>query len=752
MPDILHFAPIVIFRDINDSNTRNRMKNYFPTVSRKLWLSAFATATVLAVAYTVQVYVSSLLAKTDFRWQEQLLIQISNWYFWVAFFPVIVFLAEKYGFDSGSRLKSILVHVLAGLLIAATNVVIYIPFSEWLLHSERGWIEVKKTFAQSFVYLTLWRFLIYQVILAVCIALNNYRRILETQVQSSRLQDNILRSQIESLKMQIDPDFLFKNLDHLPKLMHDNLDQADEMVARLGDYLRITLENSGNSEITLREEVELLKCYLEIENIRLNDQVEIQFDLDEECLDCSVPSLILQSPVEDAIRQKEKNEPLHLVIIGSKTDTSVILTIVNPEESISSSESLRLQQLLERLNALYRNSIEVHMVSEKMRIEVPLTLEKRDTDELIVDSQPDAVRQLDLNSSERISPLRKWLIISGIFTFLAIYFAFMTFIREVSAGRPFDFAAQLLNATGWYIWALLTPPVLLLSAKYPIQEKHRWKHLMIHVAGYVCTLAVASVAYAAVRAASSLGENDFNEMFALNFAKTPFAFDIVCYFTIVAVESAIRYQRRMEAGKVRTSKLNTQLSRARLQALKMQLHPHFLFNALNSLSGLMQESRIAAEEMIQNLKNFLRLTINSNHVHEIPFEKELEFLDCYLAIERVRFQSRLRVNIDIEVEAMKVPVPNLVLQPIVENAIRHGIAPRKTTGEINISARRNNGTLTVSIRDNGPGLSKSRNPNGLGLSNTRERLTQLYGTAHRFEMVNAPEGGLMVTLEIPVYS
>jgi LytS/YehU family sensor histidine kinase len=727
------------------------MKNYFLRISRKVWFTVFATATVMAVAYTFQVYVSSLLANTDFRLEEQLLIQTSNWYFWVAFFPLIVLLAEKYGFDSGTRMKSISVHVLAGLMIAATNVLIYIFFSEWLLRADRSWIDVRKIFAQSFVYLTLWRFLIYQVILAVCIALNNYRRILETQIQSSRIQDNILRSQIESLKMQIDPDFLFKNLNHLPELMHDNLDHADEMVARLGDYLRITLDNSGNSEITLREEVELLKCYLEIENIRLNNRVEIKFDFDEESLECPVPSLILQSAVEDAIRQKDQNEPLHLLIVGSKTDTSLILTIVNPEKSMSGSESVRLRQLLERINALHRNSIEVHAVSEKMRIEVPLTLEKRNADELIpIDSHPEVVRQLDLNSSERMTPLRKWLIITGIFTFLAIYFGVMTFIREVSAGRPFDFAAQLLNATGWYIWALLTPPVLLLSAKYPIQEEHRWKHLMIHLAGYVCTLAVAAVAYAGVRAAASIGEYDFLEMFAINFARTPFAFDIICYFTIVAVESAIRHQRRMEAGKVRTSKLNTQLSRARLQALKMQLHPHFLFNALNSLSGLMQENGIAAEEMIQNLKKFLRLTINSNHVHEIPFEKELEFLDCYLAIERVRYQSRLHVNMDIQAEAMKVPVPNLVLQPIVENAIRHGIAPRKTPGEINISARRNNGTLTVSIRDNGPGLSKLRNRNGLGLSNTRERLTQLYGTAHRFEMVNAPEGGLRVTLEIPI--
>jgi LytS/YehU family sensor histidine kinase len=275
---------------------------------------------------------------------------------------------------------------------------------------------------------------------------------------------------------------------------------------------------------------------------------------------------------------------------------------------------------------------------------------------------------------------------------------------------------------------------------------------MIHIAGYICTCFVAASAYAIVRSVAVIGEYNFWQVLPVNFAKTPFAFDILCYVTIVFVETALRYGRKIEADKVRTAKLNEQLSRARLQALRMQLHPHFLFNALNSLSELMQENQTAAKEMIENLKNFLRLTIDSSQVHEILFEKELEFLNCYLAIERVRFQNRLSVNMDIESGTMNVAVPNLVLQPIVENAIRHGIAPRKKPGHIQIKARRNNGMLQVSIQDNGPGMHKSNDErSGLGLANTRERLKQLYGKGHRFELINAPEGGLRVMLEIPVH-
>jgi two-component system, LytTR family, sensor kinase len=185
----------------------------------------------------------------------------------------------------------------------------------------------------------------------------------------------------------------------------------------------------------------------------------------------------------------------------------------------------------------------------------------------------------------------------------------------------------------------------------------------------------------------------------------------------------------------------------------MQLHPHFLFNALNSLSELMQEDRMAAEQMITHLETFLRLTMHSSQRLEISFEEELEFLNCYLAIEKIRFQDRLTVKMEIEPQALPVHVPNLVLQPIVENAIKYAIAPRKGSGQIEIQAQRYNGVLRVMVRDNGPGLqkpSKTVQRNGLGLSNTRDRLLQMYGAGHRFELMNAPEGGLLVSMEIPV--
>jgi LytS/YehU family sensor histidine kinase len=158
--------------------------------------------------------------------------------------------------------------------------------------------------------------------------------------------------------------------------------------------------------------------------------------------------------------------------------------------------------------------------------------------------------------------------------------------------------------------------------------------------------------------------------------------------------------------------------------------------------------------MIARLGDFLRLTLENSGTQEVTLQQEMEFLRCYLEIEHIRFQDRMTTFVDVEPRCLDAQVPNLILQPIVENAIRHGIAPRSTPGRIEIRAEHKNSVLRIQVRDNGPGLSMNRSAvnlfkEGLGLANTRARLQQLYGAAHRFELANDPQGGLIVTLEIP---
>ncbi len=719
------------------------------------WIFVFGIATILSFAFSVQYYVSFDRTTGNFKWAEELYRDLANWYLWAAVFPLIQNLGRKFRFDSGTRFKSFFVHFIVGTVIAFLHASIYIWSTDWLLSPDHNWNVYKKAFENSFLSMFLWRIVLYHAILSVCIALDLHRRVLESEIQSAQIESGILQAQIESLKMQIDPDFVFKSLDQLTDLMHHEIDEADNMVARLGDYLRVTLENSGNSEVSLSEEVEFLKCYIEIENIMTRNRIDIQFDIDPDTLHCDVPSLILQAPVENAIRNIAGQDLKTLKIRARKTDSKLILTIIDPQNLIQHSKGPRVRQLIERLNTLYETRIQMRSFidpeGDKTQIEIPLILEKRNSSEIILaDSQPVDVQPLSESNS---SPVRKWLVIILVFTGLAVYFLLSRAMVLVSKGLTVDWATQLLNTSGWFIWALITPVILKLSSKYPLGRKHFLKHFTIHFCALASSWFLATLAMIGVRWAANLAQIPFLQMLPGGIAQSPFSFDILCYGTIMAVETSVRYYRRVEKNKIRSAKLSSQLGRARLQALKMQLHPHFLFNALNSLSELMQEDPAAAEHMIENLEKFLQLTMKSNHVLEIPFEEELEFLKCYLAIEHVRFQNRLNIKMDIEPQVLKVRVPNLVLQPLVENAIRHGIAPRKAAGQIEIKASRKNGMLMVSIQDNGPGLNRSQRktlPGGLGLSNTRERLTQLYGNSHRFEMINAPEGGLIVTLEIPV--
>jgi LytS/YehU family sensor histidine kinase len=193
---------------------------------------------------------------------------------------------------------------------------------------------------------------------------------------------------------------------------------------------------------------------------------------------------------------------------------------------------------------------------------------------------------------------------------------------------------------------------------------------------------------------------------------------------------------------------------AELQALKMQLHPHFLFNTLHSISALLHQDVNAADRMIARLGEFLRLTLDNSGENEVTLQQEMAFLKCYLDIERIRFQDRLTVHYDVDPETLDALVPNLVWQPIVENAIRHGIAPRSDPGQIDIRCRRLGAKLQLQVKDDGPGLQETSGSGGpvnrgVGLANTRERLKQLYGRNHWFGMCNGLDKGLVVTLEIP---
>jgi two-component system LytT family sensor kinase len=218
---------------------------------------------------------------------------------------------------------------------------------------------------------------------------------------------------------------------------------------------------------------------------------------------------------------------------------------------------------------------------------------------------------------------------------------------------------------------------------------------------------------------------------------------------VVGVVHAVEYQRSLREGQMRASQLENHLSKARLEILRNELQPHFLFNALHSISTLMHRNVEAADEMLAQLGDLLRLSLERKSVQEAPLREELSVLEPYLNILRIRFGDRLSIGLDVDPSLLETTVPLFILQPLVENAIRHGIDRRAGAGRIDIRARAAGDSIEISVADDGAGLSENGIREGIGLSNIRQRLEQLYGTRGAIALKGNPESGTEVAIRIP---
>ena len=361
---------------------------------------------------------------------------------------------------------------------------------------------------------------------------------------------------------------------------------------------------------------------------------------------------------------------------------------------------------------------------------------------------------------------RVWRLAVAVATVLGLSSVAFVYFGMKAAGKPLTFTTAILaGMPDWYFWAALTPLVFWLGVRVPL-ERTRWVraslvHLVAGGAIVLFELAVFTVfnhwfyynPWAPAPAA-------INEAYVKNVLRS-FYYAFIIYWLIVAAATAYRYQldlatREREASRlsVRNAELESELARAQLDMLRAQLHPHFLFNALNTIAGLVRERRNeAATDVIAGLGGLLRHALASLDRDEIPLREELDVLQSYLCVERARFRERLSVHVDVDADAMHRAVPSLILQPLVENAIRHGLRNATEGGQIWITARTERGSLELVVRDNGCGLDPSRDSATesarLGLRNTRARLERLYGSSGVLELTSVAEGGAVARVRIP---
>lgn len=345
----------------------------------------------------------------------------------------------------------------------------------------------------------------------------------------------------------------------------------------------------------------------------------------------------------------------------------------------------------------------------------------------------------------------RWSFYAGGWVFVGILFVVPGVAGAVARGSAVPWERIFSDLLNWAIWGLLLPPIWWLSRHFPWDRDKLASWIPIHLAGGLLTSVVFIVLLELKQdlLAAALGSTAPRSG-VTDYLYGGFELFLLPYFAVVAFVHALGTYQRYRGRALHTSRLETQLAQAHLEMLKMQLRPHFLFNTLNAISALMRRDVEAADRMIVLLSDLLRMSLDQDDRHQVALQSELDFLNRYLAIEQIRFRDRLQVEIDVEPACMSAQVPRLILQPLVENSIRHGIAMRSAAGRIAVRGRRKGRRLQLEVWDDGPGLPAGTVLHeGIGLANTKARLDQIYGPEHRFELENAASGGLEVHLEIP---
>ena len=356
-------------------------------------------------------------------------------------------------------------------------------------------------------------------------------------------------------------------------------------------------------------------------------------------------------------------------------------------------------------------------------------------------------------------------IAAAIWMSFALIQVVQSFVFAQAAGRQWTLLGSIKGGFPWWIsWMLLTPLIAALAERFPFTEGRHWQALGKHAVAGVLIAIVQVVTVGAIYwfttgqfsgVATSLG-NQVQRFFGNYFLES-----IVTYAGTAGVFVAIDFARAVRDEAVirarletRAAELESSVAQARLDALSMQMNPHFLFNTLTAISGLIaQERKAEAREVIQRLGELLRQSLGSGNGPFSTVAREAALLEDYLYIQRLRFSDRLSAHVDIDHDTDNLLIPTMLLQPLVENAIRHGIEPREGKGSVHVSVKRDNGSLRISIADSGRGFSLGHDGRptreGIGIANTRERLDHLYGGAGSLTLSNRSGGGAEATVVLP---
>ena len=344
-----------------------------------------------------------------------------------------------------------------------------------------------------------------------------------------------------------------------------------------------------------------------------------------------------------------------------------------------------------------------------------------------------------------------WLLIAGASLIPATLSAFTSYLNSRFSRGNADWGAAIFTGVSWLFFGALTPIIYALARRYPLRREVIVRTVLAHLTGaLVLCIGWTSMSVLLAVLLKRRPPQESLVLYYQSWILTNLPWSVFLYFTMLGCIYAFTYYREAREREAQQSRLTAQLAEARLSALRMQLNPHFLFNSLNAITVLVRDQNTRdASRMLELLSGVLRQVLQSDKRQEVTLDDELRFIEKYLAIEQVRFSDRLQVRLSIDSNVRNALVPEFILQPLVENAVRHGVAKRSEAGLIEITGRESNGELVLSVRDNGPGYLGASDA-GVGLANTRARLETLFGEAAQLDVKNAEGRGTVAMVRFPL--
>lgn len=741
-------------------NLPQRLAHSYP------WLLVAGALFLIAFTFFIQSAVQSFIetGPAAISYWRFFLVEPIGWLLWAGLLPLILLTYKYFPVEWNSRWKIYLpVQAVAAILFSVCHLYLHLIGEALVLDS---WplsfysVELKLNFF-TFLQLTE-QILSYSIILVLVAGVNHYRKYKKLELEAAELERLIKEGMLENMMEELGPEFLLGTFRSISEKIDQNVVVADHLIAKLGNFLRILLQNNGERMVPLAVELELLKNYFEIQKIRSGRRTNLKIWTGPETLSCLIPKLILFSIGETIVREHVCNEEVASEVLVKTCCTSDALDV---QVSVTLASGIRnrenISAIAGRLSEPYPEAFRSEMYPNgctfTLFFVLPRIREEPDKDRMKLEASESILRhplpsldqsrnrlQIIQNSSSRWSnAYLHWVLIFLIYNLVASRFYIRAAILNTDVGWHTIF--------GWYAWALITP-VVLRSFRMISTPSFSWRRasslLMLTVLCWMGMTSLISLCFPA-------GWNSsFLEILVLRGINgSGFAFDFLAYVVLIGINFIRTYSEKLHQTELRTLHLEVQLAEARLRVLRMQLHPHFLFNALHSLSELMYEDSNLAKGMIKNLEKFFGVAVANSGKHELTLEMELDLLKSYLEIQQMRFHDRLVVDIRLAEDTLQDRVPYLILQPIIENAVKHGLSEKVEAGRLEIRSHHINGMLLLEVKDNGPGMAPAqlwKFKEGLGLANTRARLNQHYGKNYRLDLGNAPDGGLIVAISLPI--